>query len=101
MKLEQWCTTWWHQFKVLILRGLRERRFEAFNKLRTFQVISVAILGGLLWWHTPSSHIDDRVSISYDQIEPLSVKKFNPFLIKNVYYINTWVAAGLDHRSLE
>ncbi|CAA3031210.1 ABC transporter G family member 14 [Olea europaea subsp. europaea] len=65
VKLEQWCTTWWHQFKVLILRGLRERRFEAFNKLRTFQVISVAILGGLLWWHTPSSHIDDRLAMLF------------------------------------
>nr|KAJ0226236.1 hypothetical protein LSAT_V11C100011110 [Lactuca sativa] len=46
---EQWCTSWWHQFKVLVLRGLRERRFEAFNKLRIFQVISVAMLAGLLW----------------------------------------------------
>nr|KAJ0195349.1 hypothetical protein LSAT_V11C700382220 [Lactuca sativa] len=46
---EQWCTSWWHQFKVLVLRGLKERRFEAFNKLRIFQVISVAMLAGLLW----------------------------------------------------
>lgn len=58
---EQWCTSWWHQFKVLLQRGVRERRFEAFNKLRIFQVISVAFLGGLLWWHTPTSHIADRV----------------------------------------
>lgn len=64
MKAEQWCTSWWHQFKVLLQRGLRERRFEAFNRLRIFQVISVAVLGGLLWWHTPTSHIQDRVSIS-------------------------------------
>lgn len=62
LKSEKWCTTWWHQFKILLLRGLRERRFEAFNKLRIFQVLSVAILGGLLWWQTPLSHIDDRVS---------------------------------------
>ncbi|XP_073124429.1 ABC transporter G family member 14-like isoform X2 [Henckelia pumila] len=62
-KFEKWCTTWWHQFHVLLLRGLRERRFEAFNRLRTFQVLSVAILGGLLWWHTPPSHIDDRIAM--------------------------------------
>lgn len=64
MKSEQWCTSWWHQFKVLLQRGLRERRFEAFNRLRIFQVISVAVLGGLLWWHTPTSHIEDRVRIT-------------------------------------
>ncbi|BBG94733.1 ATP-binding cassette 14 [Prunus dulcis] len=40
--------------------GLRERRYEAFNRLRIFQVISVATLGGLLWWRTPASHIEDH-----------------------------------------
>ncbi|KAF5938430.1 hypothetical protein HYC85_022689 [Camellia sinensis] len=65
VKSEQWCTSWWHQFKVLIMRGLRERRYEAFNKLRIFQVVSVAILGGLLWWHTPTSHIEDRIAMLF------------------------------------
>ncbi|XP_076920066.1 ABC transporter G family member 14-like [Bidens hawaiensis] len=65
VKSEQWCTSWWHQFKVLLLRGVRERRFESFNKLRIFQVISVAILGGLLWWHTPTSHIADRIAMLF------------------------------------
>ncbi|KAL2334151.1 hypothetical protein Fmac_015364 [Flemingia macrophylla] len=64
-KPEQWCTSWWHQFKVLLQRGLRERRFEAFNRLRIFQVISVAFLGGLLWWHTPESHIGDRIALLF------------------------------------
>ncbi|XP_031377217.1 ABC transporter G family member 14 [Punica granatum] len=62
---EQWCTSWWHQFKVLLQRGLRERRFESFNRLRIFQVISVAVLGGLLWWHTPTSHIADRIALLF------------------------------------
>ncbi|KAK7360433.1 hypothetical protein VNO77_02426 [Canavalia gladiata] len=65
MKPEQWSTSWWHQFKVLLQRGLRERRFEAFNRLRIFQVISVAFLGGLLWWHTPESHIEDRIALLF------------------------------------
>ncbi|VFQ66451.1 unnamed protein product [Cuscuta campestris] len=60
---EQWCTSWWHQFKILLLRGLRERRYDAFNKLRIFQVTSVAFLAGLLWWHTPTSHVADRVGM--------------------------------------
>ncbi|KAE8727435.1 ABC transporter G family member 14 [Hibiscus syriacus] len=62
---EQWCTSWWHQFKVLLQRGVRERRYEAFNRLRIFQVISVAFLGGLLWWHTPASHISDRIALLF------------------------------------
>ncbi|CAO2827129.1 unnamed protein product [Amaranthus hypochondriacus] len=62
---EEWCTSWWHQFKVLLQRGMKERRFEAFNRLRIFQVLSVATLGGLLWWHTPQSHIQDRVALIF------------------------------------
>ncbi|XAR69210.1 hypothetical protein NMG60_11000713 [Bertholletia excelsa] len=65
VKPEQWCTSWWHQFKVLLLRGLRERRYDAFNGLRIFQVVSVALLGGLLWWHTPTSHIQDRIAMLF------------------------------------
>ncbi|CAI9274841.1 unnamed protein product [Lactuca saligna] len=65
VKSEQWCTSWWHQFKVLLLRGVRERRFEAFNRLRIFQVISVAVLAGLLWWNTPTSHIEDRIAMLF------------------------------------
>ncbi|CAN1299134.1 ABC transporter G family member 14 [Linum perenne] len=65
IKSEEWSTSWWHQFKVLFQRGLRERRFESFNKLRIFQVISVAVLGGLLWWQTPTSHIEDRIALLF------------------------------------
>ncbi|PKU73648.1 ABC transporter G family member 14 [Dendrobium catenatum] len=61
-KEEQWTTTWFEQFTVLLRRSLKERRHEAFNKLRIFQVLSVAILGGLLWWQTPPSHLQDKVT---------------------------------------
>ncbi|KAJ8773908.1 hypothetical protein K2173_009339 [Erythroxylum novogranatense] len=65
VRSEQWCTSWWYQFKVLFQRGLRERRFESFNRLRIFQVISVATLGGLLWWQTPISHLADRIALLF------------------------------------
>ncbi|XP_039135072.1 ABC transporter G family member 14-like isoform X2 [Dioscorea cayenensis subsp. rotundata] len=65
MKREQWSTSWWEQFRVLLSRGLKERRYEAFNKLRIFQVLSVATVGGLLWWQTPPSHIQDRTSLLF------------------------------------
>lgn len=64
-KSEHWCTSWGYQFKVLLLRGLKERRYETFNKLRIFQVVSVAFLAGLLWWHTPTSHIEDRIAMVF------------------------------------
>ncbi|CAD6341058.1 unnamed protein product [Miscanthus lutarioriparius] len=50
---ETWTTGWWTQFLVLVQRGLKERRHESFNKLRVFQVLSVATLAGLLWWAHP------------------------------------------------
>ncbi|XP_047339230.1 ABC transporter G family member 14-like [Impatiens glandulifera] len=65
VNVEQWCTSWGYQFKVLLMRGLRERRYEAFNRLRIFQVTSVAILGGLLWWQTPISHIEDQIAMLF------------------------------------
>ncbi|ONK58878.1 uncharacterized protein A4U43_C08F660 [Asparagus officinalis] len=62
---EQWNSSWCEQFSVLLRRGMKERRHEAFNKLRIFQVLSVATLGGLLWWHTPSSHLQDRTALLF------------------------------------
>ncbi|XP_020696495.1 ABC transporter G family member 14 [Dendrobium catenatum] len=64
-KEEQWTTTWFEQFTVLLRRSLKERRHEAFNKLRIFQVLSVAILGGLLWWQTPPSHLQDKTALIF------------------------------------
>lgn len=64
VRKEQWSISWWGQFNVLLSRSLKERRYEVFNYLRIFQVVSVATLAGLLWWQTPLSHIQDRVSTS-------------------------------------
>ncbi|KAJ6842775.1 ABC transporter G family member 14-like [Iris pallida] len=64
-KGEQWGSSWWEQFTVLLRRGLKERRHDAFNKLRIFQVLSVATLGGLLWWHTPPSHLQDKTALLF------------------------------------
>lgn len=57
----QWTTSWWVQFKVLLSRGLRERKHESYSGLRIFQVMSVSILSGLMWWHSNTSHIQDQV----------------------------------------
>ncbi|KAK9944032.1 hypothetical protein M0R45_009616 [Rubus argutus] len=47
--------TWWEQFSVLFQRGLKERRHEYFSCMRVIQVISTAIIVGLLWWHSNAS----------------------------------------------
>ncbi|XP_062192420.1 ABC transporter G family member 14-like [Phragmites australis] len=61
----EWTTGWWRQFLVLLQRGLKERRHESFNKLRIFQVLSVATLAGLLWWRTPAAHLQDRTALIF------------------------------------
>lgn len=61
----QWTTSWWEQLKVLLSRGLKERKHESYSGLRIFQVMSVSILSGLLWWHSDTSHIQDQVGLLF------------------------------------
>ncbi|KAH0681705.1 ABC transporter G family member 21 [Solanum tuberosum] len=62
---DQWTTSWWLQFKVLLGRGLKERKHEAYSGLRIFQVMSVSFLSGLLWWHCKTNHIMDQVGLLF------------------------------------
>ncbi|VFR03486.1 unnamed protein product [Cuscuta campestris] len=62
---EQLWTSWWLQFTVLLSRGLKERRHESFSGLRICQVMSVAFLAGLLWWHSNTNHIQDQVGLLF------------------------------------
>ncbi|KAI4357886.1 hypothetical protein L6164_001805 [Bauhinia variegata] len=61
----QWTTSWREQFMVLLKRGLQERRHESYSGLRIFQVLSVSILSGLLWWNSDPSHIQDQVGLLF------------------------------------
>lgn len=61
----EWTNGWWLQFKVLLSRGLKERKHEAFSGLRVFQVMSVAVIAGLLWWHSDPKHIQDQVGLLF------------------------------------
>ncbi|XP_047077626.1 ABC transporter G family member 14 [Lolium rigidum] len=61
----EWTAGWCTQFSVLLRRGLKERRHESFNKLRIFQVLTVAFLAGLLWWRTPAAHLQDRTALIF------------------------------------
>ncbi|KAH7516609.1 ABC transporter G family member 21 [Ziziphus jujuba] len=62
---KEWMTGWWEQFKVLLTRGLKERKHESYSGLKIFQVLSVSILSGLLWWQSDTSHIQDQVGLLF------------------------------------
>ncbi|KAI8016014.1 ABC transporter G family member 22 [Camellia lanceoleosa] len=51
----EWGSTWCEQFSILCRRGLKERRHEYLSTVRVTQVISTAIIVGLLWWHSDAS----------------------------------------------
>lgn len=58
-------SNWFNQFSILLQRGLKERKHEAFNRLRVFQVIVAALLAGLMWWHSDSHNIQDRLGLLF------------------------------------
>ncbi|GLT32175.1 hypothetical protein SLA2020_068610 [Shorea laevis] len=51
----EWGATWWEQFSILSRRGLKERRHHNFSYTRVIQVLTTAIITGLLWWHSDAS----------------------------------------------
>ncbi|KAB2096971.1 hypothetical protein ES319_A01G139600v1 [Gossypium barbadense] len=50
----QWGASWWQQYCILFIRGIKERRYDYFSSLRITQVLSTAIILGLLWWQSDS-----------------------------------------------
>ncbi|CAK8571265.1 unnamed protein product [Lathyrus sativus] len=48
----QWGASWDEQFSILFWRGIKERRHDYFSWLRITQVLSTAIILGLLWWQS-------------------------------------------------
>lgn len=56
---------WFNQFSILLQRGLKERKHEAFNRLRVFQVVAAALLAGVMWWHSDSENIQDRLGLLF------------------------------------
>ncbi|KAI3986784.1 hypothetical protein MKX01_039758 [Papaver californicum] len=61
----RWSTTWVQQFSVLLRRGIKERKHEAFSGLKIGQVLVVALLAGALWWQSSMAHIQDQVGLLF------------------------------------
>ncbi|KAM6544477.1 hypothetical protein CsatB_008924 [Cannabis sativa] len=57
--------TWLSHFSILLQRSLKERKHESFNALRVFQVITAALLAGLMWWHSDYLNVQDRLGLLF------------------------------------
>ncbi|XP_071721627.1 ABC transporter G family member 22-like [Rutidosis leptorrhynchoides] len=54
----QWGASWCQQYSILFWRGIKERRHDYFSWLRITQVVSTAIILGLLWWQSDSNTLN-------------------------------------------
>ncbi|KAJ9153615.1 hypothetical protein P3X46_027040 [Hevea brasiliensis] len=64
-QFEKWATTWWQQFTVLFRRGVKERKHQSFSGLKIGQVLVVALLAGLIWWQSVTSHLHDQIGLLF------------------------------------
>ncbi|KAJ6298084.1 hypothetical protein OIU76_019252 [Salix suchowensis] len=64
-QIPRWATTWWQQFYVLLVRGVKERKYDSFSGLKIGQVLAVAFLSGLLWWQSDASNIQDQMGLLF------------------------------------
>ncbi|XP_017416341.1 ABC transporter G family member 22 isoform X3 [Vigna angularis] len=52
----QWGASWFEQFSILFSRGFKERKHDYFSWLRITQVLSTAVILGLLWWQSDANN---------------------------------------------
>ncbi|XP_024922887.1 ABC transporter G family member 22 isoform X2 [Ziziphus jujuba] len=64
----EWGASWFQQYSILFCRGIKERKHDYFSWLRITQVLSTAIILGLLWWqsdaHTPKG-LQDQAGLLF------------------------------------
>ncbi|KAL8171955.1 LOW QUALITY PROTEIN: hypothetical protein V2J09_023759 [Rumex salicifolius] len=60
---EKWATTWYQQFTVLLERGIKERKHEAFSKINIIQILLITLLSGMLWWK--SKYLEDQIGLLF------------------------------------
>ncbi|KAG1346475.1 ABC transporter G family member 9 [Cocos nucifera] len=60
----EWCTTWWEQFSVLLRRDMKERKHQAFSGLQVAQILVTAFLGGFMWFGS-GGHVQDQMGLLY------------------------------------
>ncbi|GFZ09768.1 ATP-binding casette family G25 [Actinidia rufa] len=65
IKITTTISNWFHQFTILLRRSLKERRHEAFNSLRVFQVLAASMLAGSMWWRSDMRDVQDRLGLLF------------------------------------
>ncbi|KAK7345195.1 hypothetical protein VNO77_15769 [Canavalia gladiata] len=55
----EWGASWDEQYSILFWRGVKERRHDYFSWLRITQVLSTAVILGLLWWQSDANNPRD------------------------------------------
>ncbi|KAK7244349.1 hypothetical protein RIF29_39169 [Crotalaria pallida] len=61
----KWPTSWSQQFFVLLRRYLKEKKYESFSFLRICQILLTALLAGLLWYKSNTSHLQDQIGLLF------------------------------------
>lgn len=82
----QWGASWDEQFSILFWRGIKERRHDYFSWLRITQVLSTAVILGLLWWQSDTKNPKDL----QDQVRPYTDKKIN-HTFSNTFFITLFL----------
>ncbi|URD87076.1 ABC-2 type transporter [Musa troglodytarum] len=63
-----WGASWWQQYSILFWRGLKERRHDYLSWMRITQVLAIAVILGLLWWHsniTTETGLEDQAGLLF------------------------------------
>ncbi|KAE9621718.1 putative xenobiotic-transporting ATPase [Lupinus albus] len=53
----EWGASWFEQYSILFWRGIKERKHDYFSWLRITQVLSTAVILGLLWWQSHANNL--------------------------------------------
>eukprot|EP00899_Mesostigma_viride_P027763 jgi/Mesvir1/8171/Mv12476-RA.1 len=67
-KQDHWLVKWTKQVTYLAQRSVLERRFETFGSLRLFNVLSIALICGMLWFNSDdgTAHgVNDTVGLLF------------------------------------
>ncbi|KAK1397318.1 Transporter, ABC superfamily (Breast cancer resistance protein) [Heracleum sosnowskyi] len=56
---QKYGASWRKQFGILFWRGLKERRHDYFSWLRLSQIVTTAIIVGLLWWQSDGNNAEE------------------------------------------
>lgn len=57
----RWSNPWIAQFSILLGRGVKERKYDSFSRIRIVEVLVAALVCGLLWWQSDIDQLQDPV----------------------------------------